>query len=89
MGPRPRNGDPATKEHGRVPQRMGLIGDRTPQCTKPSPVQREEARDRNVTGEAAPVLSKVVWRCFTWNSSAVGVLRGIGSDPGRRCSGGW
>ena len=31
MGPRPRNADPATKELGRVPQRMGWIGDRTPQ----------------------------------------------------------
>ena len=37
MGPRPRNGDPATKEHGRVTQRMGRIGDRTPQGHCPGP----------------------------------------------------
>ena len=30
-GPAPRNGDPATEEHGRVPEWVGRIGDRTPQ----------------------------------------------------------
>ena len=45
MGPRSRNGDPATKELGRVPQRMGYIGDRTPQWKPGLSVRGDTGQD--------------------------------------------